>query len=488
MNALRQHLVVSLKLYLRNKMALAYGYVFPILFLIAFWVLYRYERVPLVRHMGELLTVTVLGSSCFGLPTTLVSERERGVWRRYRLVPGSTVGLVCSTLVARYLSVLGAAVLQIALAVALGMPLPAHPFQLGIAFSVVTFAFLGLGLVIAMMADNVPAVQALGQTIFLPMLIIGGVAVQLSSLPDWALHISAFFPGRYAVQALQSCVNGPGLGSVGFSLVALIVIGAAALAASAGLFRWDTNERFLSRPGKAWVGVALVAWIAVGLAAEARGQIALLSWSRSADPSPSPAASARSPAPSAGPSAVEQPGSATVHTDAGAQQCPSAPPTWSQVTIDMIDADLVFDRGLPPDMGPVTPIGREGLEPRREVAGMLQELDIALRAWPPGKVEDPVQRVRNLMWAAGVPDIDEMEIEWWAPHVVFARVKEAVPQDQLVQILYWIVCHPYEGTTPTAQDLRALNLPGLPDDMIEAHNRVAIYSHKLLGRLLGRIR
>ena len=61
-----------------------------------------------------------------------------------------------------------------------------------------------------MMADNVPAVQALGQCIFLPMLIIGGVAVPLASLPEWAQHLSAFFPGRYAVEALQACVTGSG--------------------------------------------------------------------------------------------------------------------------------------------------------------------------------------------------------------------------------------------------------------------------------------
>ena len=58
------------------------------------------------------------------------------------------------------------------------------------------------------MADNVPAVQALGQCIFLPMLIIGGVAVPLESLPDWAQHVAAFFPGRYAVEALRATVMG----------------------------------------------------------------------------------------------------------------------------------------------------------------------------------------------------------------------------------------------------------------------------------------
>ena len=46
------------------------------------------------------LDVTALGGACFGLPTTLVSERERGVWRRYRLTPASTWTLLTSTVVA----------------------------------------------------------------------------------------------------------------------------------------------------------------------------------------------------------------------------------------------------------------------------------------------------------------------------------------------------------------------------------------------------
>src|SRR5215216_4363560 len=102
MNALLQHLRVSWRLHFRNRLALLYGYLFPLIFLVAFWILYRHEKVPLLRHMGELLTVSVLGGACFGLPTTLVSERERGVWRRYRLAPVGTWAVVLSTIVARY--------------------------------------------------------------------------------------------------------------------------------------------------------------------------------------------------------------------------------------------------------------------------------------------------------------------------------------------------------------------------------------------------
>src|SRR5688500_9899464 len=148
------HLVTGLRLHGRNQLALLYAYLFPTLFLIAFWVLYRYDQVPLVRHMGELLTVTVLGGACFGLPTTLVSERERGVWRRYRLAPVATGSLVASTLVARYLLLLVAGLLQLGLALALGMPWPQHPVALWVAFTAAAWAFLGLGLVIAMLANT----------------------------------------------------------------------------------------------------------------------------------------------------------------------------------------------------------------------------------------------------------------------------------------------------------------------------------------------
>ena len=119
---MREHLAISLRLYFRNKMAMLYGYLFPTIFLVAFWVLYRYDKVPLARHLGELLTVTVLGGACFGLPTSMVGDRERGVWRRYRLTPVPTRNLVASTLVARYVTVVTAGLLQFALAMAIGMP------------------------------------------------------------------------------------------------------------------------------------------------------------------------------------------------------------------------------------------------------------------------------------------------------------------------------------------------------------------------------
>ena len=280
-------------------MALIYSYLFPTIFLLAFWVLYRYEQSPLVpAHRraadGDSARRRLLrpadddGQRARARRVAAVSSHA-GLDRSARGQHARRRATSCCS---------SPELVQLVLAMALGMPLPRHPFELWLAFTCVSFAFIGLGLVIAMMADNVPAVQALGQCIFLPMLIIGGVAVPLASLPDWAQHVSSFFPGRYAVESLNAAVMGDGLAPARFSILALLLIGAAGCLAGARLFRWDAEQRFATVPGKGWVAVALAAWVAVGVAAENRHHAVTRTTSASNPPrlpAPAPAAASTTP-------------------------------------------------------------------------------------------------------------------------------------------------------------------------------------------------
>lgn len=238
-----------------------YQYLFPTIFLVAFWTVYRQERFPLALHIGQLLTVTILGSACFGFASGIVNERERGIWRRYKVLPVAPVSILAGTMVTRYLLLMTAGFLQLVLASLAGMPMPAHPLALWLTFTISAIAFMGVGLDLAMLAGNVPAVQALGQCVFLPMLIVGGVAVPLSSLPGWAQHLSAFMPGTYAVQAMQACVTGNG--EVGFDALVLVLIGVMGAAAGLLAFRWDTRQR-----PNAWIALALFGWLLAGAASE----------------------------------------------------------------------------------------------------------------------------------------------------------------------------------------------------------------------------
>jgi hypothetical protein len=501
---------INLRLHFRNRLALLYGYLFPTLFLLAFWVLYRFEPVPLVRHMGELLTVTILGGACFGLPTAMVAERERGVWRRYRVAPVSTAALLGTTVVARYVLLLLAGLLQIALAMALGMPYPRHPADLAAAFTCVAFAFLGLGLLIAMLANTVPAVQALGQCVFLPLLIIGGVAVPLARLPPWAQELAAFFPGAYAVEAIDAAVRGDGLAEARFSLMALLLIGAAACLSAARLFRWDPRPRTVSRRGYGWIAVALGAWAAVGLFADRQGRVPagsrdvpaaakastpvqpdvplqppnrvkpharLSPQERAASPAPNretATADAREPTAATRPRTVETPD-------------PVDPPgasTWQAVTRRDIERDLFFAQ-LPPDSGIITPVAAADEPPEANQVDILEHLRRALVTWKPGQSADPVQRARNLLYVAGVADIQQLVLERHIPLLILDRLQTGTSREDLIKILYWVAIHPEDGSVDAIEELQPLRLERQGFDIEELRNRAAIYATKFVQRLIA---
>jgi len=298
----------------------------------------------------------------------------------------------------------------------------------------------------------VPAVQALGQCIFLPMLIIGGVAVQLASLPLWAQHVSAFFPGRYAVEALQACVSGGGLGAIGFCLLALALIGVAGCSAGAKLFRWDASQRFATSTGKAWVFPVLGAWLAVGLLAEWRDKIAV-----SID-------------------GVEVMAPTAVIT-------PPVPlPPWTKIT----DKDVAaLDFNLPSDGGVVSPFAGPDEEASDYTKDEVEAVRQGLLTWRPGLEGDEVQRVRNLVCVAAVPDSIQQPVERYLPPVVLSHLQEVYPKDKLIKILTWIVLHPEEGSV--IDTIADLGVQGTAGDPAVVRERSYLYALKFILRLTDRM-
>ncbi|HWB61844.1 MAG TPA: ABC transporter permease [Chthoniobacteraceae bacterium] len=445
MNALLRHLLLTLRLNLRSRQAMVYGYLVPIFFLLAFGSVFRSSVPPLVREMGQLITITILGGACFGMPTTMVNERERGVWRRYRLLPTATAGLILSAMVARYIIVLLGVLLQIALAWCIyRTPMPAHPAQLLIAFTFVCFSFLGLGLIIAMVADSVPAVQALGQAVFLPMIMIGGVGVPLSTLPVWAQNVAGFLPGRYAVEALQTCIQPGrnGLAEGRFALLALTVIGLAACLAGAKMFRWDTGQK-MSGASKAWVLVALAAWTGVGCAAWRTDRL------------------------------TPRPGIDLL----------AAPAQWQRITDAEINAITYDDLADYPDDGDMGPFAPNFNDLDDDSKKRLDAIQAKLANWAPGN--DPVidQRVRNLLSVCSDTDIAQDRLESVMPIIVFDQLKKTISADELKQAVAWVVLHPDEGKVITA--IPELDIDGTFEESI-IRERNKVYGKKFLLRLLNK--
>ena len=444
-SGLLQHSLLTLRLNARNRLALVYGYLIPVLFLFAFAALFR-QTPRLLGQMGQLVTIGTLGGACFGMPTGLVAERERGVWRRYRLLPASTAGLVVSTMVARFVIVATSALLQVAVAwLAFRTPLPSHPWQLTGAFAFVAFALEGLGLVIAALADTVPAVQALGQAVFLPVIIIGGVGVPLASLPPWARTVADFLPGRYAIEAMQPCFDGTGLAGQGLPLVALAVIGTAGCVAGSKLFRWDAAQP-VPAARRLWALPAVAAWAAVGGAALFLGHAA----------------------------------TETPHRRATTRAAAAEP--WDAVTPAQIDAVQVT--GLPPDDDVRNPVAPPGDSPVPDERARVDRFHQLLDAWPPAHTGDAADRVRAVLSAAAIADVTEDPVEGRIARACFERLQADYEADDLERVLTYIISHPDDGQVETAAT--ALDLPGPVAESV-ARERVMVYARKLLGRLTGKL-
>jgi ABC-type multidrug transport system permease subunit len=476
MNGLLHHLAITLRLNFRSKQAIIYGYVVPVFFLLAFGSVFRGSNPTLSHEIGQLITVTILGGACFGMPTAMVAERERGVWRRYRLLPTAIGGIILSAMIARFVIVLSAVALQYLLLWLIyrlpyhqPFPMPLHPGQMMVAFALVCFSFLALGLVIAMLSDNVPAVQALGQAIFLPMIMIGGVGVPLYVLPHWAQHVAAFFPGLYAVQALQACQRGAGLAEAHFDLLALTVIGLVA------------------------------AWLAVGVGAERTGHVSIANSSRRP-----PLASLIKVSPTTAP--ATQPLQIASSVLPGNPATQSAGPTtsaandlqimaieysdakdepWQKITTAQINGITYED--VPDDQGTVSPLAPDLRSLDADGKKRLEDLKDALPDWPPASVKNLPQRLRNLLAVCAIPDVVEDPNEATIPLVVFDLLKTTVRAEDLKKALAYVILNPDAGTVPTdLKDLKEINLPDqvVPEQAVR--EREGFYAKKLLFRLLGK--
>jgi ABC-2 type transport system permease protein len=296
-------------------------------------------------------------------------------------------------------------------------------------------SFLGLGLLVAALADDVPAVQALGQCLFLPMIMIGGVGVPLAVLPVWAQRLAGFMPGRYAVEALQPCFSDlSGLRGAGFNLVALAVIGAAAGTVGIKLFRWDAGRR-VGRAPRLWVGAALLSWIVVGLTAALTGRLK-----------------------------------------------PVLPEAAAYEAITDAQIDAITYQGLPGDSEFVTPLA----PPFKDAADAARMDAFAgrLRAWAPGRLDDVGQSVRNLVGVAAIADAAREPRESEIARVVFDLLKTRFGREDLRRALAWIILSPEDGTV--VNNTPELGFHRHPPE-VTVRSRSVLYAQKYLGRLQGKI-
>jgi ABC-2 type transport system permease protein len=255
-----------MRLAMRNRAFLFFSLIMPLAFLFGYAGLFRRfgpEAVPYLLSM--VLALTVMGSF-WGLSVQLVTFREQGILRRFRVTPVGASAMLASSLISNYFLTLPTIAIEFYISRSVF-----HMAGLGnlvsvfILVSIGTVTFASLGLIVASVTNTMQETQIINQIIWFVFLFISGATIPFPMLPAMVQKISLFLPATYLVSGLQrAMIDHTNLNSLGSYLASLVGCAVIAFIVSAQLFRWEPETK-APRQAKLWVAAAVVPFLLLGV-------------------------------------------------------------------------------------------------------------------------------------------------------------------------------------------------------------------------------
>jgi ABC-2 type transport system permease protein len=258
----------------RNKAFLFFSLIMPMVFFFLYGSVFAKGNPQAVTFlMGPVLSLTVMGTF-WGLSMQLVTWREQGILRRFRLAPISPASMIASSVIANYALILPTVFVQLFLARYIY-----HVTAFGNWITLLVLVILGitsfgaLGLIVASVTNTMQETQIINQLLWFSFLFLSGATVPLSVLPVIVQRIGLFLPATYLVSGIQrGMVYNQGVLSLSVEIISLVVWGALAFFISSVLFRWEPEAK-LPRNAKLWAASTILPFILLGIWENHNGKV-----------------------------------------------------------------------------------------------------------------------------------------------------------------------------------------------------------------------
>ena len=244
MKAIINHLNFEFKSVVRDKTLLLMYYLFPLIFYFMMAAImpnvYSDFSKGLVPGM---IVFTIIVSSLLGMPNPMVLNKEKGIYRSYKIygVPLKSVFIIPVVTTMVHITIVSLIILGTAV-VFFKAVLPENIFSFFGVYAVILFAFTGLGALIAVCSPNGRLTVLLAQAVFLPSMLLGGVMMPFSILPNGVQKAAMLLPTTYSTNALIAVYSGQqAIFSLQGSLYILALGGIVSYTLAAYLFTWDSK-------------------------------------------------------------------------------------------------------------------------------------------------------------------------------------------------------------------------------------------------------
>ena len=199
-----------------------------------------------------LIIIAILLATLLGLPDPLVTAREAGIFRNYKINGVPTLSLLiipALTMIIHLVIVTIIFVVAAPLLFSASVPLDWLGFVM--TFIVTAFALTGLGVLIGVVSANSRITVLWSQVIFIPTMVV--MFIPASVLPDAVMRVAQLLPPIHAMNAFRGLAMGltTNFAPLG-SLVILATGGVLAFGLAIYLFSWDSqNETRRGHPALA---------------------------------------------------------------------------------------------------------------------------------------------------------------------------------------------------------------------------------------------
>jgi ABC-2 type transport system permease protein len=257
---------MRIRLAFRNRAYFFFSFVMPLLFLfgaVTFFAKGSPSWIPYV--LGAILTLSVMGSF-WGLSVQLVTFREHGILRRFRIAPVKASDMLASSIISTYFLNLPIVVIEIIVCrFAFHMQSWGNLWAIFVLVTLGSCAFAAFGMVVASVTNTMQETQMINNLIWMGFLFLSGATIPLAFFPRWLQRFALFIPATYLATGLEfAATNQAGFTEILTDVIALTIGLWLAFEVSRQLFRWEPEAK-APRRAKLWAVAALVPFIIFGV-------------------------------------------------------------------------------------------------------------------------------------------------------------------------------------------------------------------------------
>lgn len=245
MKAFILHFYIETKTSIRKKQQMFLNYIFPLgFYLMMGAVMPQLNPLFLADMIPAMITFAVMTSTFLSIPEQIVSGRDSGIFRGYRINGVNSWSLITIPMLSSLLHMsIVSVVIIITAPLLFNAPVPQNILSMLPIGWLTLFSFSGISLLIGVISSSSRVSVMLSQIFFIPSMLIGGLMIPYDILPEKIRIAAVFLPSTHSMNLFKaiSFSKPAGISPI-ISAAVLAGTGAVAVLLARLLFKWDGKK------------------------------------------------------------------------------------------------------------------------------------------------------------------------------------------------------------------------------------------------------